>query len=234
MIDVVSTSFYIKSPDFPEDDFKRYSSELFDKWELHVGNTLALDDYSLTLIIEEGSIKGKGAITTTLALLYAGISGYGDFFSSLKLIESQVAQVSSALFDDAKSAFNCREATGYSKRTADAPSYLRHLFSQVQRGKLTPDQAIKQVKARFGDEAEATPGFIEKLQADLSKVPQDPQQLTLIDEAWFDCVEVENKPKDRKQKPPRPIPGPISEHYRVEISRESKSDKKKIKVTKIK
>jgi hypothetical protein len=62
MLDVLTTSFYIKSPAFDKAAFEYHSSELFDEWEAQVEAHLLLPDYALTLVLEEGSIKGRGKV----------------------------------------------------------------------------------------------------------------------------------------------------------------------------
>ena len=36
MLDIVTTTFYIKAPEFKRQDFELYSTELFDKWDAYV------------------------------------------------------------------------------------------------------------------------------------------------------------------------------------------------------
>ena len=83
MIDIGTTHFRIAVPSVARPDFKRYSTELFDKWERHVSEILSLPDYSIELDVEEGSVKGRGAIAVMLGALYVGIGNYGDFISGL-------------------------------------------------------------------------------------------------------------------------------------------------------
>jgi hypothetical protein len=233
VIDVVSSSFYIKAPDFNKADFEMYSSELFDEWERNVEGIINLSDYSLSLVVEEGSIKGRGKVAATLAVLYFGIGKYGDFVSGLKTMQEQAAYVTNALFSEAKSAFQCDGAAGHARRNLDALSYLRNLFNRVQRGELTVDQAISGVRIRFGEETDSVPGFLRELKSGLSLVPRDPHQLTLADQSWQECDEDSGTTKDREPKLPSPSPSPISHHYRIEIYRESKRDTKKMTITKI-
>jgi hypothetical protein len=234
MIDIVSTSFYIKAPDFGKEDFEQYSSQLFDEWDRYVEDNLNLTDYSLTLVVEEGSIKGKGKIAASLAVLYFGIGNYGDFISGLKTIQDQTTYVTTALYNQAKTTFGCTSASGHFKKGGGAVSYLRSLFYQVQRGALTPEEAIERVKVRFGDEAVSLPEFLNDLQSSLAQAPKAPEQLTLIDDSWLECPETPISERERPTRLPSPLPMPISHHYRIEISRESKTDRKKVKITKMK
>ena len=71
-----------------------------------------------------------------------------------------------------------------------------------------------------------------ELSANLEAAPRFPEQLSLSDESWPDCVEIE--PLDREPGPKSPrLPGvPMPQHYRIEISRPSKGEKKKVRLTK--
>jgi hypothetical protein len=233
MIDVVTTSFYIKSPFFERDAFEHYSSELFDKWDEQVGTYLNLPDYALTLVLEEGSIKGKGKIAAALAALYIGIGEYGDFVSGLRTMHEQASYVSSALFDEAKQRFSCTNERGNSKRTDGEIVYLRRLFERVQSGMITPDEAVVEIQIRWGDEARKSPDFMRTLASSLEAAPRHPEQLTLSDDSWPDCLLSDESERNPKPQVPRAPEFPIPQHYRIEISRPSRSEKKRVKLTKV-
>ena len=148
MLDVVTTSFYIKAPAFKRDDFAHYSTQLFDEWDAYVEGHLDLPDYAVTLIVEEGSIKGLGRIAATAGALYIAIGNYGGFISGVQTIREQASSVTNALFDQAKSHFGCGSTRGNSKQSGGEIYYLRNLFDRVQRGQVTPDQAVAEVQDR--------------------------------------------------------------------------------------
>lgn len=233
MLDVVTTSFYIKSPIFDKAAFEQHSSDLFDEWDSQVEAHLLLPDYALTLILEEGSIKGRGNVAAYAAVLYFGVGAYGDFMSGLGTIRDQATYVSNFLFERAKNQFSCNSERGNTKRTGGEIAYLQRLFERVQQGVLTPDQAIREVHGRWGEEAASSPDFMHELSANLEAAPRFPEQLSLSDESWPDCVEIE--PLDREPGPKSPrLPGvPMPQHYRIEISRPSKGEKKKVRLTKV-
>jgi len=234
MLDVVTTSFYIKSPEFRKEEFELYSTELFDEWERYVESVLNLPDYSLTLVIEEGSIKGTGKVAAAVAALYFGIGSYGDFIGGVQNIRAQAEYISNALFDQAKRNFGCTSARGNSKRTGGEVFYLDRLFERVQRGVITPDQAMDEVRQRWSDEG-ASAKLINELSRNLEDAPRYPEQMTLSDETWEECTEFEVAPeKEPLPRIPRSPEPSITQHYRIEIYRPSKGDKKKIRVTKIK
>jgi len=235
MIDIVSTSFYIKSPVFDKDAFERRSSELFDEWESQVEIYLNLPDYALSLVLEEGSLKGRGKIAAAVTALYIGIGEYGDFVSGLRTMQEQASYLSTALFQEAKDRFSCSSERGNSKQTGGDLIYLRKLFERVQAGAVTPDQAVAEVQARWGEEANGSPEFMRALASNLKAAPHHPEQLTLSDESWPDCLfpeALEGEPKPQPRAPRAPEV-PIPQHYRIEISRPSRNENKKIKLSKV-
>ena len=62
MIGIGNTEFLIAVRSLAKDDFEVYSSQLFDTWDEYIQQSLKVPDYSISLEIEEGSIKGKGKI----------------------------------------------------------------------------------------------------------------------------------------------------------------------------
>lgn len=234
MLDVVTTSFYIKSPVFEKDAFEHYSSELFDEWDAYIESYFRLPDYAVTLVIEEGSIKGKGKIAAAIAALYFGIGEYGDFISGLHTIHEQAKYLSDALFHQAKNRFSCVNERGNSKKSGGEIIYLQRLFERVQAGVVTPDQAVREVEERWGSEAVHAPDFMNRLASSLESAPQHPEQLTLSDDSWPECLDQGALIRLPGQKVPRGPEQPIPQHYRIEISRAGKGKKKKVKLTKIK
>ena len=234
MLDLVTTSFLIKTPVFDRDALERYSSELFDEWDRYVETHLHLSDYALTLVIEEGSIKGKGTIAATALVLYIAIGNYGDFISAVKTIQEQASYVTNALFDKAKSRFQCIDTRGNSKTSNGEVFYLRRLFERVQRGQMTPDQAIEEISQRWGEEATSSPEFLKDLASSLAAAPRYPEQLSLSDDSWEQCLDTDAPEREPKPRSPHAPEFPIPQQYRIEISRSSKGDKKKVKFTKVK
>lgn len=233
MIDVVTTSFYIKAPSFKKDDFEKFSTELFDAWYKHVETHLNLPDYSLTLVIEEGSIKGGGKIAAAAAALYVAIGNYGGFVSGLEVIHKQATEVTNALFDQAKQSFGCSSMRGNSKKKGGEVFYLKNLFGRVQRGELTPDQAIEEIRTRWGEEAASSPDFLKQLASSLTDAPRHPEQLSLSDESWEDCSLIEFQERAPTPRKPYTPDTPTNQHYRIEISRSSKGGSRKVRLIKV-
>lgn len=234
MLDVVTTSFFIKAPEFAKDDFANYSTQLFDEWDNYVETHLDLVDYAVTLVVEEGSIKGLGKVAATAGALYIAIGNYGGFISGVQTIRDQASYVTNALFDQAKQRFGCSSTRGNSKQSGGEIYYLKNLFERVQHGQLTPDQAIVEVEDRWGHEAKSSPEMLQDLAKSLAGAPRHPEQLPMSDEFWEPCQDIATLHREPKPKLPRKPETPISQHYRIEIYRPRKGGQKKIKLTEIK
>lgn len=233
MIEIGRIDFLINVPSLPPDEFELYSSNLFDEWEKCVERILILPDYSISLEIEEGSIKGGGKIAVTLAALYFGIGNYGDFISGLQTIGNQVSYVSNELFVNARSPFGCSNVNAKVRKNSSSLMYLHKLFDKVQSGELTADQAIFDVEKHFGEDALSSPEFMRRLKKEFEEAPPHPSQLNLHEGTWEECSP-EQSARKKRSRSPRSKPEPPSEHYRIEIWRESKKEKKSVRVTKVK
>ena len=234
MLDVVTTSFYIKSPVFDKDDFASYSTQLFDRWDSQIEDRLHLPDYAVNLVIEEGSIKGLGKIAATAGALYIAIGNYGGFVSGVQAIREHASYVTSALFDQAKQSFGCGSTRGNSKQSGGEIYYLKGLFDRVQAGQLTSNQAITEIRDRWGPEADNSPHFLRDLEKSLKNAPRDPEQLSMPDDFWDPCEEVGGPMRRPQPKRPRPPDLPIPQHYRIEIYRQRKGGDKRVKLERVK
>ena len=95
MIGIGSTDIYIDTPKLSREELEEYSKSLFEQWEIYVSNHLELDDYSLSLSVEDGSVKAYGKIAVaTLSALYIGLGQYGSFISGVHTIKRQVNDTS--------------------------------------------------------------------------------------------------------------------------------------------
>ena len=97
MIDIGSTNFYFSLPNVFEEELEKYSENLFDSWASTIDDTLAIEDFSISLEIEEGSVKGKGRILATAAAIYIAVGQWGSFCSGVQIIKSQIMAVSDFL-----------------------------------------------------------------------------------------------------------------------------------------
>ncbi|MFT6405938.1 MAG: hypothetical protein ACJAVI_004662 [Candidatus Azotimanducaceae bacterium] len=229
MLSIGQTAFDIRVPSLPKDAFKNYSTQLFDIWESEIAQSLSINDYALSLEVEEGSIKGKGKIAVAAGVLYFGIGNYGDFISGLETIYSQVTYVGERLFQAARSPVG-GNSTKASKRTSGgAVSSMRRLFEGVQNGSLSVDDAMKEFERMLGEEASENESFTREMRRQLESAPSHPRQLTLPQDDWAE-PEVIQVPK-KSPSDPRRKPSPAPEQYRIEIWRSSKNERKKVKFT---
>ena len=233
MIDIGSTNFLIRVPSLPKLEFKEYSTTLFDTWVKEVETSLAIEDFSIFLEIEEGSIKGRGKILAAAGALYLGIGQYGDFMSGVDTIKTQVSAAGSTLIEQACSPFGGAGVATKSRKYGGTLSRLRTLFDKVQRRQLTVDQAMLEIDVLFDNEVNDTDGFLEKIREELECAPLLPEQLNWLDDAEEDFeIETLSEPKKPKKKSIPMIAIP-SQRYRVEIWRESKKGEKQIKIVEL-
>ena len=234
MIDIGKADFFIDVPGLPRREFERYSSNLFDIWDQYIEETLKLPDYSVSLEIEEGSIKGAGKVAVVLSALYFGIGNYGDFISGLQAIRGQVSYLGTKLIENAVKPFEGEDVKTTSRNSGATLSQLHGLFQKVQSGKMSPDQAMVEAQRILGDEADSSPEFMDALENGLVRVPKNPSQISLLGESdlWIGEAPVSGDRKPRQS--PAHIPVIPSDQYRIVIWRESKRKKKNVKVTKVK
>jgi hypothetical protein len=224
-----STDFYIGVPSLPKRQFEEYSAHLFDEWEIYVDQVLELPDYSLSLVVEEGSIKAVGKIAAALSVLYIGIGQYGSFISGLQIIHDQVRTVSGYLAVRAGAPFQSSKAKPKARRNGESLARLQTLFVKVQRGELSVEEAMAESDRIFGYELDEAVDFKNELKLSLEQAPLLPKQLKLplvdVDGEEMDLDQVPRKPRPPQPKPPAP-----ADLYRVEIRRESRRGEKDIRV----
>jgi hypothetical protein len=231
MIDLGTTDFYIATPSMPSSEFERYSTHLFDIWEIHVGQILALPDYSLLLEIEEGSVKGVGRIGAVLGALYIAIGNYGDFVQGIQTIRSQVSSVGDYLADQAFNPFAQSSCKAKVRKRSGSLGQLQRLFNKVQSRELTPEQAMIEAEGIFSEEASSNPAFMCDLQKSLETLPLVHQQTSLLPGSTDEELEILTREVERKPRPSRQHPSaPPPQHIRVEVWRESKNDQRKVRV----
>ena len=232
MIDLGSVNFHIGIPSLPKDELEAYSSDLFDKWEKHLSEKLNLTDFSISLEVEDGSIFGEGKISTTLTKLYVGIALYGSFISGLQTIKRQATEGGSYLLEQANKPHGANEGAYKTHKKGGDLGQIERLFAKVQRNEMTVEEAMQKAESILGDESDTSPEFIKELEGSLAETPRMPEQLNIeLDEA--DAPQPESpKPKPKQNRTPRVKPIP-SLHNRIEIWRESKDGKKKIRVTQV-
>lgn len=234
MIDLGATDFYINVPSLPRHEFEIYSTRLFDEWEAYVEQVLKIPDYALALEVEEGSIKGGAKIAAALYALYIGIGQYGSFVSGLQTIQGQISSASDFLTTHATNPFSSSNIKPKVRKHTGSLGELQRLFYKVQQGKITPEQAMVEAEIMFGDEADSAPDFMSEMKTSLENTPLLATQLklplnTVEHEALLQTIS-----KRRQPSTPRPKPEPpIGQQIRVEIWRDSKKDKRNVRVIKL-
>lgn len=233
MIGIGSTNIYIDIPSLSRDELERYSKALFEEWEAYVDSHLELSDYSLSLSVEDGSVKTIGKIAVGISALYIGIGQYGSFVSGLKTIKQQVTDVSEYLGQRSVAPFSDQRISPKVQKRGEALSKLEGVFKKVENGVITTEEAMEESKAIFG-EVEEAPEFFENLESTLMEVPANPSEdqleIAFPEEEHQKLPEKQEPPKKRPKAPKNPAP-PI-DHYRVEVWRDSRKDRLNVRVTK--
>ncbi len=233
MIDIGTADFYFPAPTLSRSALETYSLELFDRWELNVGNKLYIPDYSLSLVIEEGSIKGKGRIYVALTALYFAIGNYGSFISGLETISDQVVAVSDFLTKSAEQPLIPNLGEKKVRKQSGSLGALQRLFVKVQLGEITPEQATEMAATLIGEDAKDSPEFMASLAIALAQAPRYHQQVPLPLE-FLEIFPPGSQPeKERARRQPNAPPWPIPTHLRVEVWRESKKQQKNFRTVNV-
>lgn len=229
MIDIGTTDFYIAVPSLSKRKLEKYSMHLFDRWERNIEQKLLIPDYSLALQVEEGSIKGSGKIAALLGALYLGIGNYGSFISGLQTIREQASAVGDFLAEAAEEQLGYRSSTTRVRKRSGTLGSLQRLFVKVQRGEMTPEQAMKEAEVLLGGEAQTSPEFMQRMNQSLAEAPLFHQQVPLPLEGAED---VPQRPIEKDRVPRRPYDPvwPPPTQFRVEVWRESKKEKKNMRI----
>ena len=231
MVNIGATDFYLNVPSLPRGEFEEYSTQLFDDWESHVASVLELPDYSLSLNVEEGSIKALSRIAATAGVIYLGIGQYGSFISGLETIQTQVRSVGDYFGERANAPFSSSNATPKVRKRGESLTRLQNLFAKVQRGEITVEDAMSEAEALFGPDAGSIPGLMADLEESFEQTPLLPQQIQLRlenSEGELLLSESVKKQKSRPSKPREPAPDP--DQYRVEVWRDSRKGKRNVRV----
>jgi len=235
MLDLGTTEFVLAVPSLPEANLKRLSTSLFDAWDSYVDSVVSLPDYSLSLQVEEGSVKGVARISAMAGVLYLAIGNYGDFISGVKTISEQISATSEFLSERAKQTFNCPDAQAASKKRGGAIGGLQRLFVRVQKGELSPDEAVMHAERLLGDQQNEAPGLMTDLANAFRDCPKQHKQEEFPFESLSEDLLMANQsgpPPTRKA--PRPsIDLAPALQLRIEVWRESKKNRRKTRVVKL-
>ena len=232
MIGIGSTDIYIDTPKLSRKELEEYSRHLFDQWEIYVDSHLELDDYSLSLSVEDGSIKAYARIAViSVSALYLGIGQYGSFMSGVQTIKRQVNDASEYLGQRAVLPFSEERISPKVRKRGEALSSLGGIFKKVEAGEITVEGALEQSRVLFGEDDDST-GFYTSLEDSLRDIPSHPQEEQLeLDIPTEEIATIEIKDISKPGRVPRPKQ-PTTDHYRIIVWRESKDEQVKIEVTK--
>lgn len=232
MIGIGSVDIYIDAPSLSREELEEYSRSLFDQWEAYVGDHLGLSDYSLSLSVEDGSVKALGKIGVGLCALYMGIGQYGSFISGVKIIKAQVNDVSEYLGERAVVPFSENQIKPKVRKRGEALSRLEGIIKKVEAGEMSVEEALEKAKALLGNEDDV-PEFYDGLKGSLTDIPNHPSenQFELNITTEQACL-LEDKHGPKASKLPRPKQPPI-DHYRVTVWRESREERVNITVSKV-
>lgn len=208
---------------------EEYTIFLFDEWDKHIGNSLIIPDYSLSLEIEEGSIKGLGKIAVTAAALYVGIGQYGSFVSGIETIIGQTRSIGNYLVEKAETLGESKGSLKV-KRRSETLGALGRLFHDVQNGKISAEEATSKAGILLGEDS---PELINSLGQEFKTLPLHPQQIEIHFNDPIFSEEEKKIEKTKKPIQPKTPTTPVipSKNLRIEIWRESRKQQKKIRTT---
>lgn len=218
MIDIVQASFNFDTPAPPEDELIAYARRIFDEMDAAAEKFLPFADYSLYLVVEEGSIKGRGKVAVFATALYFGIAQYGSFIQGLEIIARQGCAVASAVLSAASGDEMMQHVSkGQSRVNAGAASYLERLFVKVRDREIIPEEATRRaLEILDPTRAELPPEAQQVIATAFESIRLNPEQLRL------DLGIEEGTAPPSVPTPRRKRQMPASPHLFVFIERERK------------
>jgi hypothetical protein len=232
MIPLGATEFYLAAPAMPRDEFRSYSTELFDQWDQRISSDFALRDYSLRLELEEGSIEGLAWIGAGLSALYAGIANYPSFLEGLDKIRTQVRDAGDYLANQAAQPFTRLNLKPRITRRSGIPGQLQRLFLRVKRRELEVEAAMREAEHLIGAEAASSPEFMSELAESLTHVQRAPEQLFLPMELPEEVTTISTTATSRRPRAPKDEPVP-TQQLKIEVWRDSRSGKRHVRITEL-
>jgi len=232
LIGIGSTDIYIDIPSLSREELEAYSRSLFEEWEAYVGRNLELTDYSLSLSVEDGSVKALGKICVHLFALYIGIGQYGSFMAGVETIKSQVSEVGDYLGQQAVAPFSNNQISLKVRKRGEALSRLEGICKKVEAGKVSVEEAIEESKAILGSN-ESVPNFYSELKSSLVGIPEHPSKHQLeLEVSTEQTIPIEENNRTKSPKPSKPKQ-PHVDHFRVVVWRESREENVHFEVLKI-
>jgi hypothetical protein len=233
MLSIGETDFYMTAAKMSPADFEAYSSRLFDEWEARVSQELPLEDYALLLEVEEGSIRGSGKIKTTAKALFYVVCGYGSLIQGLQYLRDHASAAGSYLSEFAQKSASS-DSPPIVKKKSGAIGQLQRLFVKVEHREMSVEEAVQEAGIILGEDPAEASELLDRITESLRKVQLKPEQISLPLDGVEEDSPMDEPEKKRQSKVPKPLPAiPPASQVRVEVWKESKRGKKKIKVTNI-
>ena len=234
MLNLGSSDFYFAVPTLPREELEAYSSKLFDIWEAQIDHELPLEDYSLSLEIEEGSIQGSGKVMAHLVAVGLFISHYGSIVQGLQTMSSHVTMAGEYLTKKAHVFLGPDTPAPVVRKRNGTLGQIQRLFIKVQRREMTAEEAFAEAEKILGAEAASAPDFMQHLNKSLQEAPLQAQQLFLAPDGDMSEPAERAPMKRSRPRPSNHVPAiPEMNQFRVEVWRESKRGKKQIRITAI-
>ncbi|HEY5491465.1 MAG TPA: hypothetical protein VIK25_09790 [Gemmatimonadaceae bacterium] len=219
-------------PAMPREEFRVYSTQLFDEWDESLGTDFALKEYSLRLEVEEGSVVGLAFIGATLGALYYGIASYPSFVEGLQKIQSHVRTAGDHLVLRAAEPFTRLNLKPRITRRSGVPGQLQRLLLRVKRREIDVEVAMREAERLLGAEAAASPDFMRALAGSLMQVRRNPEQLFLPMELPEEVDARAGRERPSRAKTPKESP-PHLQHLKIEVWRDTRTGKRRVRITEL-
>jgi hypothetical protein len=232
LITIGEARFYLDAPDLDDQALRDYATALFVDFDSAAAELLPLSDYGIHLDVEEGSIKGKGAIFATATALYLGIGHFGDFVQGVQEISRISKAVVGRLIEVAPRKLN-HQRSGLTWKRSDSAKLgqLERLFYDVKLGTLDPSEATQRAVDILSEEDEIPENILGEIATSIGRIQLDPKQIDLPWPAEGDLEMVSSRPERPRQRKPTPDKIALPSHrLRVEVYREGKHGKTIVRV----
>lgn len=236
MIEIGSVSIFIPITKLSKLELEDYSISLFDSWENDLNNSLAIPDYSILLEVEDGSIGIKGKIAATAIALYTGISQYGSFISGVEIISKQASAAIESLASKATKNHTAKANPPMIRKSGGDLVRIKNLLHKVQQQKISVEYAVREIEKILDKSQDSSSSLMSEIERSLNNSPFYPEQ-EKFDFGASTSLQMVKEPKSVKNSPsnrgPINLPNNHQDRFRIELWRESKNDKKNLRVIKV-
>lgn len=132
----------------------------------------------------------------------------------------------------ARSTFSCPNNKATTRKSGGSHAYIQRLFTRVQRGELTAEEATLLAESHLVEEDSEAPELIDVLAQAFRKCPKFSVQVPLPLEELNQIPITQHAPRNTPNPPKPKNPDlPPALKYRVEVWRDSKRKQKRSKVS---